>query len=252
MDVEIKRRGDDALHRTFGVAVAAGDHLDHSTALILHHRHPIGRDVLIPGGGHLVARRQIHPELEAPHEAVFLLWHFRMHDAAAGGHPLHAARAEQAGVAHVVAVAHAAGQHIGHGLEAAMRMVGKAGEIIRGGVGAELVQHQKGIEIGQAGPADDAGETHPRPVAGRLAADDADDRAVFGSLGRRRRGQLGCDGHDRPPEIRNGRNFETAYRARARRATRPHRPAFCLVSRDPASSLNRRPAAPDLIYRRRI
>ena len=54
---------------------------------------------------------------------------------------------EQAVVALVVAVAHAPGEHVGHGLEAAMRMIGEAGDVVVGVVGAELVEHQERIEM---------------------------------------------------------------------------------------------------------
>ena len=69
-----------------------------------------------------------------------------MDHAAPGGHPLHAAVAEQALVARAVAVAHAAGKHVGDGLEAAMRMVRKAGDVVVRVVAAERVQHQERIE----------------------------------------------------------------------------------------------------------
>ncbi len=63
-----------------------------------------------------------------------------------GGHPLHAAGAEQARVALIVAVPHAAREHVGDGLEAAMRMVREAREVVVGIVGAELVEQQERIE----------------------------------------------------------------------------------------------------------
>jgi hypothetical protein len=67
-------------------------------------------------------------------------------DAAAGGHPLHAAVFQQAFVAGAVAVAHAAGEHVGDGLEAAVRVVGEAADVVAGLVGAEGVEHQEGVE----------------------------------------------------------------------------------------------------------
>ena len=60
--------------------------------------------------------------------------------AAAGGHPLHAAVAEQALIAGRVAVAHAPGNHVGDGLEAAVRVVGKAGDVVAGLVRAKGVE----------------------------------------------------------------------------------------------------------------
>ena len=87
-------------------------------------------DVAIPGGDHLAPRGQVQPELEAFHDAVLLLRHLGMDHAAAGGHPLHAAVLQQPFMAGAVAMAHAAGDHVGDGLEAAVRMVGKPGDII--------------------------------------------------------------------------------------------------------------------------
>jgi hypothetical protein len=106
-----------------------------------------------------------------------------MHDAAAGGHPLHAAGPEQAGIALVVAMAHAAREHVGHGLEAAMRMIGKAGDVVGALVGAELVEHQERVEIGQRLAADHAIELHAGAVAGRPALHDERGGADFAGLG---------------------------------------------------------------------
>ena len=85
---------------------------------------------------------------------------------------------QQADIALVVAMPHAAGEHVGHGLEAAMRMVGEAADIVGALVGAELVQHQERVEIGQRRLADDAGQLHPGAVAGRAAADGGDHAAL--------------------------------------------------------------------------
>ena len=72
-------------------------------------------------------------------------------------------------MAFVVAMAHAAGEHIGHGLEAAMRMIGKAADIVGAIFRAKLVEQQKRVEFAHAAIADDAVELHAGAVAGRLA-----------------------------------------------------------------------------------
>ena len=77
------------------------------------------------------------------------LRHFLMHDAAAGRHPLHVARAEIAAIAQAVAVLDIAGENISDGLDAAMRMPGEAGAIIVRPVVAEIVEQQE--RIGGAG-----------------------------------------------------------------------------------------------------
>ena len=89
------------------------------------------------------------------------------------------ARAQQADIALVVAMAHAAGEHVGHGLEPAMRMVREAADIVGALVGAELVQHQERVEVGQRRLADDARQLNAGAIAGRAAADRGNDPALF-------------------------------------------------------------------------
>ncbi len=91
------------------------------------------------------------------------LGHLLVNDAAAGGHPLHVAGGDGAAVAHAVAVLDGAGQHVGDGLDAAMRMPGKAGEVILGNVVAEIVEEQEGIEVGGVAEAETRGaDARPR------------------------------------------------------------------------------------------
>ena len=100
-----------------------------------------GLHFLIARVGHLQRGGKIGPELEAVHAAGRIaLGHFLMDDAAAGGHPLHVAGGDGAVVAHAVAVFDGAGEDVGDGLDAAMRMPGEAGEIVFGDVVAEIVE----------------------------------------------------------------------------------------------------------------
>src|SRR3546814_9218770 len=92
--------------------------------------------------------------------------------------PLHAAGDQQALVAVVVLVAHSAVEHVGHGLEAAVRMAGATGDVVLGLVGAELVAQQERIELRQRRAADDAGELDPGAVRRGGAADLADDAEI--------------------------------------------------------------------------
>src|SRR3546814_3329131 len=96
--------------------------------------------------------------------------------------PLHAAGDQQALVAVVVLVAHSAVEHVGHGLEAAVRMAGETGDVVLGLVGAELVEQQERIELRQRLAADDAGELDPGAVRRGGAADLADDAGGGGGL----------------------------------------------------------------------
>jgi hypothetical protein len=76
--------------------------------------------------------------------------------------------AMQAFVAGAVAVAHAALEHVGHGLEAAVRVVGEAADVVARVVGAEGVEHQEGVE-----PVDLLGEGFDIAVRTGTLPDDA-------------------------------------------------------------------------------
>jgi hypothetical protein len=71
-----------------------------------------------------------------------------------------------------------AGEHVGHRFEAAVRMLGEAGEVVVRAVGTEFVQQQERIQHVQPGLADDALQADARAVGGVGAADAADDAAL--------------------------------------------------------------------------
>ena len=96
------------------------------------------------------------------------LRHFLVHDAAARGHPLHVAGAERAAIAEAVAVIDGAGEHIGDGLDAAMRMPRKAGEVVGRAVVAEIVEQQERIELGGFAEAEGAAQLDAGAFDGRL------------------------------------------------------------------------------------
>ena len=75
------------------------------------------------------------------------LGHLLVQDAAAGRHPLHVAGGHFALVAQAVAVLDRAGQHVGDGLDPAVRMPGKSRQVIFRIVVAEIIQQQERIEI---------------------------------------------------------------------------------------------------------
>ena len=82
------------------------------------------------------------------HAAVGVAFgHLLVEDAAAGGHPLDVAGGHLALVAEAVAVLDFAGQDVGDGLDAAMRVPGEAGEVVGGILVAEVVEQEEGIEL---------------------------------------------------------------------------------------------------------
>ena len=96
------------------------------------------------------------------------LRHLLMDDAAARRHPLHVARGDGAAVAHAVAVLDGSREHVGDGLDAAVRMPGKAGQIVLGNVVAEIVQQQERIEVGRVAEAERAAQMDARAFQRRL------------------------------------------------------------------------------------
>lgn len=134
-------------------------------------------DVAVPRLAQLVFARQVEPELEAFHHTGLLLRHFAVDQAAAGGHPLHAAVLQQALMAGAVAVTHAPGNHVGDGFEAAVRVVGKAGTVVLRVVAGEVVQHEEGVEPTLQVVREHARELDAGTVTGGLAGDEALDPA---------------------------------------------------------------------------
>src|SRR3954467_5952044 len=76
--------------------------------------------------------------------ALITFGHLLVENAATCGHPLHISGAHGALVAETVAVLHAAAQHGGDGLDAAVRMPGESGEIIFGVLVAESSSRRNG------------------------------------------------------------------------------------------------------------
>src|SRR4051812_40228453 len=79
---------------------------------------------------HLVALRQVHPELKSMEQAAVAhnvgAWHFRVDQSGSGGHPLDISGAEDTVIPARVAMLHLSRQKVRDGLKAAMGMVGEA------------------------------------------------------------------------------------------------------------------------------
>src|SRR5262245_16621747 len=139
-DVEISWIGSNPVDWTFfAPEVAAYD--PHARAVIIDDFGDIRAvDVLISRRRHLERGRQVGPELKAVHATLRIaLWHFLMHDAAPGCHPLHIARTKCSAVAQPVAVLNCARQYIRDCFDAAMPMPGETGEIVAGPVMPEVI-----------------------------------------------------------------------------------------------------------------
>ncbi len=72
-----------------------------------------------------------------------------------------------------IAVQHAAGEHIGDGLEAAVRMIRKARDVVVRLIAAKGVEHEKGVQAFLQGTLEQPGQFYPRPIGGHSAGYDA-------------------------------------------------------------------------------
>src|SRR5207245_9640677 len=106
------------------------------------------------------------------------LGHFLVDDAAARRHPLDVARRDDPAVAEAVPVLYIPVEYIGDGLDAPVRVPGKSAPVVVGVVGAEGVQQEEGIELGDLGEAERALEVDAGPLNGRFALPDLVDRTV--------------------------------------------------------------------------
>ena len=173
-DVEIARVRGNAFDRTaFSPELAAHD--PHAGAVVIGDlRNFRGLDVLVARRRHLQRRRQVGPQLEAVHAPLRVsLRHFLVENAAPGRHPLHVAGAELAAVSQAVAVVDAARQHVGDGLDAAVRMPGKSGPIVLRPIVAEVVEQEEGIELARLPEAEGAPQLHARAFDRGFGFDDA-------------------------------------------------------------------------------
>ncbi len=137
-----------------------------------------------------------------------------MEDAAAGGHPLRVALADHAAAAVRVVVDDLAVEHVGHGLEAAVRVPGRAdgfaGPVHRR---AHLVEQQERVGVVEAQP---AGERPPDLEAGALGHVAAPARPTRPGAGGRPSGRAGRSG-----AARAGRRWSRRARGPPERVGRP-------------------------------
>src|SRR6059036_1770116 len=102
---------------------------------------------------------------------MITLRHFLVDDPAARRHPLDIARRNGAAVAHAVAMVHRSCEDVGDGLDAAMRVPGKACQIIFWNVIAEVIEEKKRIEVGSITEAKCTAQVHACAFQSRLRGD---------------------------------------------------------------------------------
>ena len=184
LDVEIHRLGLAAADRPGDAVHRAGERSHHRAAVELHARHLLRLHVAVARVAHLVFLGEVQPKLEAVDEPLLLFGHLRVDDPSSCRHPLRAARSEQTFVAFVVLVPEFTGDHVRHRLEAAMRMIRKARQVVLWLIRTKLVEHEERIEAPKKRRTDNTRELHARAVARRHSAEALPDHAieVHGSL----------------------------------------------------------------------
>src|SRR5213595_60027 len=147
---------------------------------------------------HLVARGEVRPELETPHPALAVaLRHLLVDDAAAGGHPLHVPRRDDAAVPEAVPVLHVAGEDVRDRLDAAVRVPGEPADVLGRVVRTEVVEEEERVELRYLVVAEHALQADAGALDGRFCLPDLLDPA---DVGHRRllRTRLPRRYHDRP------------------------------------------------------
>ncbi len=161
---------DDVFDRPLDSVHSARDNLDHCPALCFELRYILGADIPVAGVHHLVARRQIDPELESPERPLLPFGHLLVDDAASGRHPLDFAGADDSLIAHAVPMLDLPRDHVGYRLDPPVGMPGEPGDVIPWLVGMKIVQHQKRVEKRDFGVSEGAFELHAGPFDCPLAA----------------------------------------------------------------------------------
>src|SRR6266540_3584227 len=227
-DVEVLGLGVDLLHRAPHPVDLAGDHPDLDPVRARPQWDLRGGDVLVTRARHLELRRQVHPDLEPVEPPRPDLRHLLVQDAAPGGHPLHVARADDAGVPEAVLVGDTAAEHVRDRLDPAVRVDREPGDVVVWIVRAEVIEQEEGVQVIEVAGGDAAAQPHPGSLDDGRRRDDLRDGA-FGAHDRvLRRARAAATPHPWP-------GVEGAARATRYWCERP-----CAVSATPSPARNGR------------
>ena len=147
-----------------------------------------GAQVLVARRGQLLRGRQVDPQLEAVEQAAAddepLRRLLDVEDAGAGGHPLRVAVGDDAAAAVRVRVLEDAVDHVGDGLEPAVRMPRRALRLARRVVHlAHLVEVDERVEVGEVHAGERAPDREALPFEAARRRCHAADRALAGEVG---------------------------------------------------------------------
>ncbi len=94
--------------------------------------------------------------------------HFLVNDASTGCHPLDIASSYTAPIAQTVPMFNGTGQNVGDGLDTAVRMPGKASEVILWHIVPEVIQQQERVKIRGVAKAESPAQAHAGAFECRL------------------------------------------------------------------------------------
>ena len=224
----------------------AGDHPDERAGVRRRQQRRLARpQVLVARVGPLLGLRQVHPQLHAVEQPAarheVLGRRLDVQDPRAGGHPLGVAVGDGAPAAVRVLVLEDPVDHVGDGLEAAVRVPGRPLRLARGVLDlAHLVHVDERVEVGEV----DAGEraAHGEPLALVALGRDGDRGHRAQALASRRRPRPGGPGWS---GRRRSRRASGGLLGRVWAPTLPHREGFRRVldnAPDPADAEGRHDA----------
>ena len=153
----------------------AGDDADERATVGRRDEGDLARaQVLVAGRRQLLRCGQVDPQLEAVEQAAADDQPFRrlldVEDPGAGGHPLGVAVGDHPAAAVRVGVLEDAVDHVGDGLEPAMRMPRRALRLARGVVDlAHLVEMDERVEVGEVDAGERALDREPLPFEAAAA-----------------------------------------------------------------------------------
>ena len=159
----------------------ARDHAHERRAVVAREQRDVASlDVLVAGLDPLLRGGQVHPELRAVEEAALRDERVRraldVLDAGAGRHPLRRAVGDEAAAAGGVLVLEGAIDDVGHGLEAAVRVPGRALRLAgRVFDGADVVEEQERIGQRQFVRREGTADDEALALLLRVGGDDAGD-----------------------------------------------------------------------------
>src|SRR2546426_5134276 len=173
-DIDEFRGDGKALHRADRppLRCVTGDDPNRRSPVQRRLRQAIRLQVAILRPGHLLARRQVEPELQPADPLRADLRHLLVEDAAARGHPLNVTGPDRAAMPERISVLHLPLPDDRDRLDSPVRVIREARLVVRRVDRLEVVEEQERIEMVKTEGPDAPAEANPRPFDHRLRRHD--------------------------------------------------------------------------------